>query len=78
MWINSKFFPWFFPSKRNGFQRKKLCSCVQLMFGIDNICGNIIQDPTSNIKTYVWVEAMAEEENKALGIEKFDGTDFGY
>ena len=78
MCINSEFFPWFFPSNRKGFQCQSLCYCVQLLFGIDNICGNIIQDPKSDIKAYVWVEAMAKEEDKVLGIEKFDGTNFGY
>ena len=49
---------------------------MQLLFGIDNICGNIIQDPTSCIRAMVRVEAMAREEGKGSGIKKFDGTDF--
>jgi len=35
-------------------------------------------DPTSDIRAKVRVEAMAEEEGKVSGIEKFDGTDFTY
>ena len=53
-------------------------SCVWLLFWIVNIIDNIIWDPTSGIRTKVRVEAMAREEGKALGIEKFDGTDFRY
>ena len=34
--------------------------------------------PTSGIKAKVRVEAMAGEKGKASGIEKFDGTGFGY
>ena len=34
--------------------------------------------PTSDIGVKVRVEAMAGEEGKVLGIEKFDETDFGY
>ena len=34
--------------------------------------------PTSGIRVKVKLEAMAGEEGKALGIEKFDETDFGY
>jgi len=49
-----------------------------LLFWIANIVDNIIWDPTSGIKTKVRVEAMAGEEGKTSGIEKFDGTDFGY
>ena len=49
-----------------------------MLFWIDNIGGNIIWDPTSGIKDKVLVEAMAKEEDKTSGIEKFDGTDFGY
>ena len=73
-----EFVPWFFPSKRKGFPRKYLCSHVRLLFWIANICDNIIWDPTSGIKAKVRVEAMAREEGKGLGIEKFDGTNFVY
>ena len=52
--------------------------CEWLLFWIANICDNIIWDPTSSIKAKVRVEAMVREEGKASGIEKFDGTDFGY
>ena len=45
---------------------------------ISNIVDNIIWDPTSGIRAKVRVEAMAEEEGKASGIENFNGTDFGY
>ena len=69
---------WFFPSKRKGFPRKCLYSCVCLLFWIANICDNIIWNPTSGIRAKVRVEAMAEEEGKASGIENFNGTDFGY
>ena len=34
-------------------------------------------DLTSSIRAKVRVESMAEEEDKASGIENFDGTDFG-
>ena len=34
-------------------------------------------DLTSSIRVKVKVELMAGEEEKALGIENFDGTDFG-
>ena len=63
---------------RKGFPRKYLCSYVRLLFWIANICDNIIWDPTSGIKAKVRVEAMAGEEGKGLGIEKFDGIDFAY
>ena len=49
-----------------------------MLFWIANICDNIIWDPTSGIKAKVRVEAMAGEEGKDSGIEKFDGTDFTY
>ena len=45
---------------------------------IANFVDDIIWDPTSGIGVKVRVEAMIGEEGKALGIEKFDGTDFGY
>ena len=35
-------------------------------------------DPTSGIIAKVRVEAMAEEEGKVSGIEKFDRADFMY
>ena len=44
--IDSEFVSWFFPSRRKGFLLKYLCSYVWLLFGIDNIGGNIIWDPT--------------------------------
>jgi hypothetical protein len=34
--------------------------------------------PTSGIRALVRVRVMTGEEGKTLGIEKFDGTDFGY
>ena len=34
--------------------------------------------PTNGIKAKVRVKATAREEGKALEIEKFDGTYFGY
>ena len=34
--------------------------------------------PTSGIRAKVRVEAMAKEEDKASGIEKFDRIDFRY
>ena len=37
-----------------------------------------IWDPTNGIRTKVRVEAMAREEGKGSGIEKFDGTNFTY
>ena len=46
-----------------------------LLFWIANICDNIIWDSTSGIRAKVRVEAMAREEGKGLGIDKFDGTD---
>ena len=49
-----------------------------LLCVIGNIIDNIIWDPTSGIRAKVRVEAMAEEEGKASGIKKFDGTNFGY
>ena len=49
-----------------------------LLFWIANIVDNIIWVPTSGIRAKVRVEAMAREEGKASGIEKFDGTNFGY
>ena len=49
-----------------------------MLFWIANIVDNIIWDPTSGIRAKVRVEAMAKEEGKASGIEKFDGTTFGY
>ena len=49
-----------------------------MLFWIANICDNIIWDPTSGIKAKVREEAMAGEEGKGLGIEKFDGIDFAY
>ena len=51
---------------------------MRLLFWIANICDNIIWDPISGIRVKVRVEAMAEEEGKGIGIEKFDGTDFAY
>ena len=45
---------------------------------IANIVDNIIWDPTNGIRTKVRVEAMAREEGKGSGIEKFDGTYFVY
>ena len=45
---------------------------------IANICDNIIWDPKSGIRAKVRVKAMAGEEGKGTGIEKFDGTDFAY
>ena len=41
-------------------------------FWTANIVGNIIWDTTSGIRDKVRVKAMAREEGKALGIEKFD------
>ena len=49
-----------------------------MLFWIANIVDNIIWDPTSGVRAKVRVEAMAKEEGKASGIEKFDGTNFGY
>ena len=49
-----------------------------MLFWIANIVDNIILDPTSGVRAKVRVEAMAKEEGKASGIEKFDGTNFGY
>ena len=49
-----------------------------MLFWIVNIIDNIIWDPTSGIRAKVRVEAMAKEEGKVSGIEKFDGTVFGY
>ena len=49
-----------------------------MLFWIANIVDNIIWDPISGIRAKVRVEAMAREEGKALGIEKLNGTDFGY
>ena len=49
-----------------------------MLFWIANIVDNIIWVLTSGIRTKVRVEAMAGDEGKALGIEKFDETDFGY
>ena len=49
-----------------------------MLFWIANIIDNIIWDPTSGVRAKVRVEAMAKEEGKASGIEKFDGTNFGY
>ena len=49
-----------------------------MLFWITNICDNIIRDPTSGIRVKVRVEAIVGEEGKTLGIEKFDGTYFGY
>ena len=60
------------------FPGKYLCSYVWLLFWISNIGDNIIWDLTSGIRAEVRVEAMAREEGKVLGIEKFDGIDFGY
>ena len=34
--------------------------------------------PTSCIRALVRVGAMTEEDGKSSGIEKFDGTNFGY
>ena len=45
---------------------------------IANIVDNIIWDPTSGIRAKVRGEAMAGEEGKGSGIEKFDGIDFAY
>ena len=39
---------------------------------------NVFISPTNGIRAKVRVKAMAGEECKASGIEKFDGTDFGY
>ena len=44
--IDSEFVSWFFPWRRKGFPLKNLCSYVWLLFGIDNIGGSIIWDPT--------------------------------
>ena len=49
-----------------------------MLFWIANIVDNIIWDPTSGVRAKVRVEAMAKEEGKASGIEKFEGTNFGY
>ena len=60
------------------FPGKYLCSYVWLLFWISNIGDNIIWDLTSGIRAKVRVEAMAREEGKVSGIEKFDGIDFGH
>ena len=49
-----------------------------MLFLIANIVDNIIWDPTSGIRAKVRVEAMAREEGKGSGIEKFDEIDFEY
>ena len=48
-----------------------------MLFWIANIRDNIIWDPTNGIRAKVRVEAMVRE-GKSSGIEKFDGTNFGY
>ena len=72
------FFPSLFPSKRKGFPCKfcvLVCDCyfgllllLIILFGAQQIVSELRFS----------VEAMAREEGKASGIEKFDGTDFGY
>ena len=49
-----------------------------MLFLIANIVDDIIWDQTSGIGVKVRVEAMAGEEGKTSGIEKFDGIDFRY
>uniref|UniRef100_A0A2N9F2M9 Uncharacterized protein n=1 Tax=Fagus sylvatica TaxID=28930 RepID=A0A2N9F2M9_FAGSY len=39
---------------------------------------NKVLFPTSGIRALVRVGAMTGEDGKTSGIEKFDGTDFGY
>ena len=39
---------------------------------------NKVSFPTSGIRALVRVEVMTGEDGKTSGIEKFDGTDFGY
>ena len=49
-----------------------------MLFWIANIVDNIIWDSTNGIRAKVRVEAMAVEEGKSSGIDKFDGIDFAY
>ena len=39
---------------------------------------NKVSFPTSGIRALIRVEVMTGEDGKTSGIEKFDGTDFGY
>jgi hypothetical protein len=49
-----------------------------LYFRIPQVLGIRFLFPTSGIRALVRVGAMTGEDEKTSGIEKFDGTDFGY
>ena len=53
-------------------------SCACYLFSHPTGFKNKVLFPTSSIGALVRVGAMTEEDGKTLGIEKFDGTDFGY
>ena len=53
-------------------------SCACYLFPHATGFRNKVLFPTSGIKALVRVRAMTEEDEKTPGIEKFDGTDFGY
>ena len=69
-----------FSFKKKGFSRKSLCSCMDvLLLCLLKFIHNYIEFfPTSGIRAQVRLGAMAGEEGKTSGIEKFDGTNFGY
>ena len=49
-----------------------------IYFRIPQVLGIKFLFPTSGIRALIRVGAMTREDGKTSGIEKFDGTDFGY
>jgi hypothetical protein len=56
-----------------------LCVIVFIIyFRIPQVFGIRFLFPTIGIRALIRVGAMTGEDGKTSGIEKFDGTDFGY
>jgi hypothetical protein len=55
-----------------------VCDCAYYLFPHPTGFRNKVLFPTSGIRALVRVGAMTGEDGKTSGIEKFDGTDFGY
>ena len=60
------------------FPRKSLCLVPVIYFRMPQVLG--IRFYSQQVVSKLWFEvgAMTEEDEKTSGIEKFDGTDFGY
>jgi hypothetical protein len=55
-----------------------VCNCACSLFPHPTGFRNKVLFPTSGIRALVRVGTMTGEDGKTSGIEKFDGTDFGY